>query len=76
MSTKEGSGVQKAFSDRFRSVADTWATAAGLTINTLTGSGLNYNGSITSYDSDGFTITWTKFGASSGTLTMNVLCLK
>lgn len=40
------------------------------------GSSNTYQGKINSFDADGFTITWTKGGAPSGTLTANYLAIK
>lgn len=38
--------------------------------------GASYTGEITSLDSDGFTITWTKTGSPTGTLTVNYWALR
>ena len=41
-----------------------------------TGAGAQQNGSISSYDSDGFTISWTKGGAPTGVATLEFLCVE
>jgi hypothetical protein len=35
-----------------------------------------YHGEIQSFDSDGFTITWTKTGSTTGTLNYQFMCLR
>lgn len=36
----------------------------------------SYSGALASYDSDGFTLNWTKTGSPTGTLTVKALCLR
>jgi hypothetical protein len=52
-----------------------WARGSGF-CGALTGSGIGYSGSIDSWDSDGFTINWTRTGAASGTLTVDYLAIQ
>lgn len=42
-------------------------------ITGVQGSGIFYEGYVSSFDSDGFTITWTKTGATADTLTVNYI---
>lgn len=49
--------------------AGTWAVNASSSIIDTVGVGVTYTGNIQSMDSDGFTISWVKTGAPSGTLT-------
>lgn len=46
--------------------SNTYYTGLGAPIWMLPGSGLTYKGTITTWGTDGFTITWTKTGATSG----------
>jgi len=45
-------------------------------IDILTASGAGQSAIVKSYDADGFTLTWTKTGADTGTITLIFLCLK
>jgi hypothetical protein len=54
----------------------TTATDGSVSIYQDQGSGNAYGGSISSYDSDGFTINWTKIASPTGTLTVRALCLR
>ena len=56
--------------------ANTWSGDASSSIQNIQGAGTNYNGSITTLGSDGFTITWVKTGSPSGTLTVYYLAVK
>lgn len=48
----------------------------GNPILTYESSGNTYAGAVKSFDSDGFTITWTKSGSPTGTLNLYALCLR
>jgi hypothetical protein len=63
-----------------------WANAANIaasnTVITLTqciqiidGGGQQYAGAVASFDADGFTLTWTRTGAKTGTLTVLAFCI-
>jgi len=45
-------------------------------INMVYASTVNYGANISSYDSDGFTLTWATRGSPSGTVKLRALCLK
>ena len=45
-------------------------------IQLMTDSGSAYSGYISSYDSDGFTVTWVKYGSPTGTIAMRALCIR
>ena len=64
--------------DRQLMTADDWDTGAwnGRPINIVLASSVNYDGRITSYDSDGFTVTWSVRGSPTGTLKIRALCFK
>jgi len=64
--------------DRQLMTADDWDTGAWNAdpINIVYASTVNYGGSITSYDADGFTLTWSERGSPSGTIKIRALCLK
>lgn len=52
--------------------ADTFGLNAGRSISLIVGSGSDtYAGDISTFDSDGFTIQWTKFGSPTGTATIH-----
>jgi hypothetical protein len=54
--------------------ADTWE--ASNFIHVQFGGGVTYDGTIQSFDADGFTVSWTKAGASTGSLLCRMLCFK
>ena len=64
--------------DRQLMTADDWDTGAwnARPINIVYASTVNYDGRITSYDADGFTITWSERGSPSGTIKIRALCFK
>lgn len=63
--------------DNFASVADTYGyLTAGTNMLFFNGGGTDYTGAIASFDSDGFTISWTRTGAPTGTLLLNYLALR
>ena len=70
--------AKDALADRHLMTANDWDSGAwnADAINMVFASTVNYGGSITSYDSDGFTITWGVRGSPSGTITVRALCLK
>lgn len=55
--------------------ANTWGTASNL-IYADSGVGTNYAGVISSFDADGFTISWTKTGSPTGTLVLYAECFR
>jgi hypothetical protein len=61
------------FKDATLSTFNTSATALELREN---GGGTRYSGVITSYDVDGFTITWTRTGSPTGNLDLTFMAFK
>lgn len=61
-----GAGTGGTLFDNSVNIAGTYATAGNPLY--IRDSGGNYLGDITSYDSDGFTISWTKQGSPTGTV--------
>jgi hypothetical protein len=60
-----------------RRVSDgTTATDGSVSIYQDQGSSNAYGGSVLTFDADGFTISWTKYGTSTGSLTVRALCLR
>ena len=68
----------EALADRQLMTADDWDVGAWNAdpINIVFASTVNYGGSITSYDADGFTLTWAARGSPSSTIKIRALCLK
>lgn len=62
--------------DRHGSVANTWSSLSNKSIYLMQAASVNYTGYISALSSDGFTITWTKTGAKTGTATIFALCFK
>ena len=64
--------------DRQLMTADDWDVGAwnARPINIVYASTVNYDGRITSYDADGFTLTWSVRGSPSGTISIKALCFK
>tara|TARA_Y100000310_G_scaffold304970_1_gene344659 strand:+ start:2525 stop:3736 length:1212 start_codon:yes stop_codon:yes gene_type:complete len=62
--------------DHHNITADTWYGGTGDLIYVVESAGNAYVGDLTSFDSDGFTIAWTKSGSPTGMLTMQYLALK
>ena len=52
--------------NRHAESANVWLSGAGSSISVVTGVGLQQFAVINSFDSDGFTLTWTKVGAITG----------
>lgn len=50
--------------------ADTWTSYSNSAIVLVQDTGINYQGDVSALGADGFTITWTKTGAKTGTVTM------
>lgn len=59
-----------ALNDRHSVTADTWSVANADAISVFQGGGNAYAGDVNSWDSDGFTIAWTKTGTTTGTITI------
>ena len=57
-------------------VATEWANTTSKSIVSLNTGSINVTGYITSFGSDGFTLTWTKNGAATGTATILYLAFK
>lgn len=55
--------------------ANSWANSSTNIVTIEQGSGNQYNGALSSLDSDGFTISWTKTGSPTGTATIYFLAL-
>lgn len=55
--------------------ADGWGVSSSYTIFVVHGSGVYYSGSITTLGADGFTVSWTKTGSPTGTLSCNYLAI-
>lgn len=60
---------------RNATAAGTWSTNAGVVFAYQSGSAY-YNGGLSSLDSDGFTMSWTKTGATTGTLEVNYIAFQ
>lgn len=71
-----GSSDNQGIIDRHVEGADTWTSSTLHCIQSNQGASVNYQGKIDSFDSDGFTISWTKQGATTGTLTIKYLALR
>ena len=56
-------------------VANVWAASIARSIQ-FEATGVEYKGYVSSFDSDGFTITWEKTGSPTGTLTINYRVLR
>jgi hypothetical protein len=56
--------------------ADTWAVLTTELIRINQGSGNFYDGTISAFGADGFTVSWTKNGTPTGTATLNYLALR
>lgn len=61
--------------DRQGNVADTYGTSTSRWGTFIQTGSLEYQGVVKTMDSDGFTITWTRSGTPSGTLTIGYLAL-
>lgn len=72
----DSAGAEMCIWNRHNNSADTFSldTAALISMNTATG--VFNNAVLTSYDSDGITITWTKTGSPTGTTSMAFLFLR
>lgn len=62
--------------DNFNAVADTWGIAGTFSIFMESGAGNQHAGKILTFDSDGFTISWTKTGTPSSTADFFYLALR
>jgi len=73
-SNREGDSL----ADRQLMTANDWDVEVwnGDPINMVYASTVNYGANISSYDSDGFTLTWATRGSPSGTVKLRALCLK
>lgn len=58
------------------SSANGFATSAAASIYANPVAGSNYQGYAQSFDADGFTISWTKGGTPTGTLTVQAICFR
>lgn len=56
--------------------ADTWGIGSNVFIDYVQGASDEAFSTISSMDSDGFTLTWTKVGSPTGTLQMRFLCIR
>ena len=65
-----------ASADQHATTADTYLADGSNSIYCDQGSGNAYSGNVQSFDSDGFTIDWTKTSSPTGTLTILALCYK
>ena len=61
--------------DRHNIAADTWAIGNGRPLTFVQAENVDYSGTIASLDADGFTITWTRAGTPTGTLTIMYLAI-
>jgi len=59
--------IQNGISNQEEETADLWIHRTGDTMDFTTASGARQLGEIDSFDSDGFTIDWTKVGSPTGT---------
>jgi len=62
--------------DNHTITADSWERSSTYSIAAVQGSGITYTGLISSLDADGFTITWTKTGAKTGTIYLRYLAFR
>lgn len=65
-----GAGGQGSIQDNSGSIADTYAVDLVYSIGLSEGAGVSQIGRVSSFDSDGFTISWTKAGSPTGTATI------
>jgi len=63
-------------SDDHNTGADTWAVGTGATIFAESGGGNQYSGFISAFGADGFTVSWTRTGVPTGTLTIIYLAFR
>ena len=56
--------------------ADTYQTRTDYAVGILTGVSDNYLGNVSTWDADGFTMTWTKAGSPTGTAIIGYLAIK
>ena len=70
-----GLGEDTATWDNHNSTADSYGTGT-VFVKGQTSGGVHYAGSLLSFDSDGFTITWTRTGAPTGVLQMMAQCVR
>jgi len=63
----DGSGENCVY-DSHNGTANTYTSIATISIRDLQSAANYYSGEVQSFDSDGFTITWTKNGSPTGTL--------
>lgn len=61
-----GAGGQGSIQDNSGSIADTYAVDLVYSIGLNEGAGITQIGRVSSFDSDGFTISWTKAGSPTG----------
>jgi len=66
----------KCITDRHNVVPDQWDRAAGSSILVYEAGATLYYGHVSSFSSDGFTISWVRGGAPSGTLTIIYLAIR
>lgn len=69
----DGSGSQCMF-DNYQNAANSYAVDSQYSVTALTGSSVLNQASVSSLDSDGFTLSWTKTGSPTGTTTIYALC--
>jgi hypothetical protein len=65
----------KAIFDNYATTANTWDTD-NKSIVCMQGSGTYYQGRVSLFDDDGFTMLWSKTGITSGTLIIHALAIK
>ena len=72
MGFSDGSS-NRAISTDDGTVADTWTFNDGAAIDNKEGAGVRYEGTVSSFGDDGFTISWTKTGSPTGTMEIRYL---
>lgn len=66
----------KDLADEYNVTANTWTTDGSNSINIIESGTAKYVGKVQSFNSDGFTISWTKTGSPTGTVTVNYIAFR
>lgn len=62
--------------DAHNFVTDAWSHLTSVSISANTNASTGYNGKVNSFDSDGFTISWTKVNSPTGTLNIQFMAFR
>jgi hypothetical protein len=72
----QNTGAALCVSSQHSVTAGTWRFSNTISINLIQGIGVEYWGSVASFDADGFTMSWTKNGAKTGTADIYYIAIK